>query len=194
MKFKDSALAHEILDNSDVIIEIGASAHNPFNIKSESYFNVDLPKKYREVYEQESEVLGEGIATVDVEVTGVDLPFPDNYADAIMSSHVIEHFFNPIKALREWYRVIKPGGYIYIICPHKDRTFDKGREVTTISEIIERLDIPYLEDGAQHYTVWRTDDFVKMVKAFGFVVTHVQDVDDKVGNGFTVVIQKQHGI
>jgi len=190
MKFKDSQLAHELLDNSNIIVEVGASAHNPFNIICNEYYNVDLPKHYRSVYEKESEQLGEGIAEVHIEITGTELPFPNESVNAVISSHVIEHFFNPVKALQEWYRIIKPGGYLYIICPHKDRTFDKDREVTTIPEIIQRLDVDHIEDGAEHYTVWRTEDFVNFVKAFGYIVTHVQDVDDKVGNGFTVVIQK----
>lgn len=190
MKFKDSKLAHELLDGSDIVIEIGASSHNPFNIVCNKYLNVDLPKSLREVYVVESKKLGEEPCEVHVEANGIDLPFEDDYADAIISSHVIEHFYNPLLALNEWYRVVKPGGYIYIICPHKDRTFDKDREVTSIKEIEARQgDTSQVEDGSQHFTVWRTDDFVHMLQYFGFVVTHVQDVDDKVGNGFTVVIQ-----
>jgi len=38
---------------------------------------------------------------------GDELPFKDSSLDYVLSSHVIEHFFNPIKALLEWNRVIK---------------------------------------------------------------------------------------
>src|SRR5690349_20612939 len=50
-----------------------------------------------------------------------DLPFYDNSLDYVASSHVLEHLANPIAALREWYRVIKPGGHVYMVVP--DRRF-----------------------------------------------------------------------
>ena len=167
---------------------------------------------------------------------GDDLPFKDNTLDYVLTSHVIEHFFDPVKALRQWHRVIKPGGYIFIIAPHKDRTFDKSREVTPVAELLDRstgririsdhpwpIDIPaldksgkakfgpdyevppqmllrrgarleegwqYEEDDHHHWSVWRTNDFVDLVKTLRLNIVEVQDTDDKVGNGFTVVIRK----
>ena len=42
-----------------------------------------------------------------------DLPnFSNDEFDFIISSHTLEHLANPIKALKEWERVIKKGGYI----------------------------------------------------------------------------------
>jgi predicted SAM-dependent methyltransferase len=46
-------------------------------------------------------------------------PFPDNYFDAVYSSHVIEHF-DPDRGLflvKESYRVLRPGGTIRIVVP-----------------------------------------------------------------------------
>ena len=48
----------------------------------------------------------------------------------------------------------------------------------------------FREDDHHHWSAWRTNDFVQMVKALHYKILHVQDVDDKVGNGFAVVIQK----
>ena len=47
------------------------------------------------------------------------LPFPDDYADEARAIHVIEHFY-PWEAedlLKEWLRVLKPGGKLAIECP-----------------------------------------------------------------------------
>lgn len=48
------------------------------------------------------------------------LPFPDNYADEVLSIHVIEHFYHwevgPL--LAEWIRVLKPGGILILECPN----------------------------------------------------------------------------
>ncbi len=39
-----------------------------------------------------------------------------------------------------------------------------------------------------HCSVWITEDFVELIRWLGWNILHVQDTDDKVGNGFTVVV------
>jgi SAM-dependent methyltransferase len=229
-KFNTSPLATRYLDTLHGI-EIGASTQNSFDLKRS--VNVDFSDEQGGLWQDENCEP----ATVNIVALGDDLPFKDNTLDYVLSSHVIEHFFDPVKALREWHRVIKPGGYIFVIAPHKDRTFDKPREVTPVAELMDRstgritmsdyvqaVDLPRVEQsgkaafgpdyeippqvllrrGAQpdegwaryeaddhhHWSVWRTNDFVDLVKALGFDIVEIQDTDDKVGNGFTVVIRK----
>ncbi|RLA07414.1 MAG: methyltransferase [Gammaproteobacteria bacterium] len=62
---------------------------------------------------------------------------PTEKYDFIISSHVIPHLANPIKALKEWVRVLKEGGHMLISIPHKDGTFDHRRPVTTLQHIID---------------------------------------------------------
>jgi ADP-heptose:LPS heptosyltransferase len=38
----------------------------------------------------------------------------------VFSSHLLQCLINPEKALKEWWRVIKPGGYLVLYLPHKD--------------------------------------------------------------------------
>jgi SAM-dependent methyltransferase len=61
----------------------------------------------------------------------------DNSYDFLLSSHVIEHLANPLKAVTEWKRVIKPGGLMVIIAPDKQRTYDHKRPLTSFEHIIE---------------------------------------------------------
>lgn len=75
---------------------------------------------------------------VNIIASGDKLPFKNEVFDYVFSSHVLEHFFDPIKAIEEWFRVIKKGGYVYMIIPHKERTFDRSRELTSYQELTDR--------------------------------------------------------
>lgn len=186
-KFKDSALAHKYLDGLRGI-EIGASAHNPFNIKN--CLNVNYTDEDTAHTEEQKSLCGE-VVKVDIIAPGDDLPFKDKTVDFVLSSHCLEHFFDPIGALLEWKRVTKDDGIIFMVVPHKERTFDKERERTTIEELRERfLDrrSPQRKVDA-HHSVWITEDLVELCKYLNFKVVAVQDVDDKVGNGFTIVVR-----
>ncbi len=46
-----------------------------------------------------------------------NLPLPDNSVDAVLCLHLLEHVEEPQKAMKEIYRVLKPGGYLYIDVP-----------------------------------------------------------------------------
>lgn len=53
------------------------------------------------------------------------LPFGDDNYDAVILSHVLEHLTNPIGAIQELLRVLKPGGRLYVECP-SDRSLKPG--------------------------------------------------------------------
>ena len=41
------------------------------------------------------------------------------HADFVYSSHTLEHIKEHLKALREWWRILKPGGHLCLYLPHK---------------------------------------------------------------------------
>jgi phosphatidylethanolamine/phosphatidyl-N-methylethanolamine N-methyltransferase len=45
------------------------------------------------------------------------LSFPDHSFDRLIATHVLEHLPQPHLVLREWNRVVKPGGIISIVLP-----------------------------------------------------------------------------
>ena len=52
---------------------------------------------------------------------GTTLPlFADESMDFVFSSHFLEHVEDYEKVLAEWWRVIKPHGYLILYLPHKD--------------------------------------------------------------------------
>ena len=82
---------------------------------------------------------------VDVVADGDALPFDDDSYDFVFSSHVIEHFPDPIKALHEWVRVARR--YVVAVVPHRDRTFDSDRPLTTVDELVHRHQENFSSEG-----------------------------------------------
>jgi SAM-dependent methyltransferase len=64
------------------------------------------------------------------------LPFHDHSLDYVASSHVLEHVANPVAALAEWYRVLRPGGIIYLVVPDRRHTWEHGRPVTAVEHLL----------------------------------------------------------
>ena len=65
------------------------------------------------------------------------LPFHDHALDYVIASHVLEHVANPIAALVEWQRVVRPGGIIYLVVPDRRATWEHGRGLTPVSHLLE---------------------------------------------------------
>jgi ubiquinone/menaquinone biosynthesis C-methylase UbiE len=198
MKFKDSILAHKYLDNLTGI-EIGGSAHNPFNLPH--CINVDYTDSMENPFKLlEYSYCGEK-APVDVVAFASELPFKNESYDYVISSHLIEHLFDPISAMNEWERVIKPGGYIFTIVPTKEAVPTEIRPITTLKELITRhenrfkfeLD-EYMKTLTQgHFTVFDLKLFLEMCQYLDIEVIEKLEKDDKVGNGFCVVNKKRYG-
>lgn len=70
--------------------------------------------------------------------------------DFVLSSHMLEHTANPIKALIEWKRLLKRQGVLVLIVPNKKFTFDHRRPVTTIEHLIADFEAGVEEDDLTH--------------------------------------------
>ena len=63
-----------------------------------------------------------GAIGIDRDYPGYDgrtLPFADESQDFVFSSHCLEHIAKACDAITEWFRVIKPGGYLVLYLPHQ---------------------------------------------------------------------------
>jgi hypothetical protein len=70
----------------------------------------------------------------------------DSAYDFVFTSHCLEHIANPIKALKEWLRIIKTGGYVILILPEKTRCFDHKREISKFSTLLSQYEKNVGED------------------------------------------------
>lgn len=68
----------------------------------------------------------------------------------VVSSHVIEHLSNPIKSVMEMKRVLKTNGFIIMVAPHKETTFDRKRPTTTSEHLINDFKTNIKEGDISH--------------------------------------------
>lgn len=163
-------------------IEIGASAANDFRLRT---VNVDMAEN--EIYRQEQLRLCGRVIPVDVVIPADDaLPFDDGSYDFVLASHVIEHMPDPVGTLRDWARIARR--YVFLVVPHRDRTFDRNRPLTPVDELLERHANGFRSQEDRHWSVWTAESFLELCRAIGLSVREYQDPDDKIGNGFAVLI------
>ena len=70
----------------------------------------------------------------------------DNVYDFCFSSHSLEHIANPLKAIKEWLRIIKNDGFIIIVVPEKSCCFDHKREYSNFSTLLSQYEKNVEED------------------------------------------------
>jgi SAM-dependent methyltransferase len=175
-------LFHSYLDGLKGV-EIGGAAHNDFKV---DVVNVDRYREMDTVYKDAERELWGRAKPVDIIARGHELPLDDDSFDFVLASHVIEHIPDPIAALKEWARVARR--YIVLVVPHRDRTFDRDRPLTPLSELIERHESGFTSEEDRHWTVWTCETFLDMCEHVGFEVLEARDPDARDGNGFAVIL------
>jgi len=49
-----------------------------------------------------------------------DQYFSEDSFDLVFSSHCLEHMVDPLSAVKSWFSLVKPGGYLIVIVPDED--------------------------------------------------------------------------
>lgn len=112
-------------------------------------------------------------ATVKADIT--DLPLSDDSFDVILCSHVLEHVVDDRKAMRELYRVLRPGGWALLLVPID---FSRG-ETFEDPTIVEPADRERLFGQDDHVRVYGRD-FTTRLEEAGFTV-RVEDFIRELG-------------
>ena len=72
-----------------------------------------------------------GAIGIDLDFPGYDglhLPFADASVDTVFSSHCLEHIEAERDAIREWFRVLRVGGFLVCFVPHQ-ALYEKRRSL-----------------------------------------------------------------
>ena len=201
----ESALAHSILDGLKGL-EIGPAAHNPFGLNTR---NVELPAAHEFYSGEQRRLSGLEPPRVDLWAAADNIPVPDQSEGFILTSHILEHLPNVVGALVEWDRIVIDGGYVFMIVPHNWAFApDATRELTSFEHFIddyvqkaslESHPIDGVPGGKMgHYHTFTPDSVVQVVewmcrnKLCDWKLVAREDIDTKVGNGFTLVFMVSH--
>jgi SAM-dependent methyltransferase len=79
------------------------------------------------------------------------IPFPENQFDVILCNHVLEHVRDDIQAMREMYRVLKPGGFAILQVPFFNPVPERTFEDDSITDKREREKIFGQDDHVRKY-------------------------------------------
>jgi SAM-dependent methyltransferase len=112
---------------------------------SESTVWENISKEYQYKYHKSKNTGTQYI----LEATNLESIDDEKY-DFILSSNMIEHTGNVIKAINEWLRVIKDNGYLILVIPHKDGTFDHQRSTTKLEHFIKDYENDVDENDLTH--------------------------------------------
>jgi predicted SAM-dependent methyltransferase len=118
-------------------------------------------------------ILGDSYITADlnrpdvrVKMDITSIPFPESTYDVIYCSHVLEHVPDDRKALREFYRVLKPTGWLLLLVPvNVEKTFEDA----SVTDPQKRLELFGQDDHVRKYG----PDVMDRIQEAGFKVKRV---------------------
>jgi predicted SAM-dependent methyltransferase len=135
-------------------IEIGA-LHMPLGVPRSARVKYvdrlsvpDLRKHYPELNDK-------NLVEVDIIADGERLEsISDATQDFVIANHFVEHCQNPIAAILNMFRVLKPGGVLYLALPDKRCSFDVDRPVTPFEHLLRDYHDGPAWSRRQHFEEW----------------------------------------
>jgi SAM-dependent methyltransferase len=112
------------------------------------------------------------------------IPVKDGAYDYALASHVLEHLANPVKALREWSRVVRKDGKLIVFMPDCRLYPDDRRRLneagpSALAEsgaLLERYRRGVANDEYDvHHDVWSLDAAVGLFERLGFSLLETRE-------------------
>ncbi|MCS7138836.1 MAG: class I SAM-dependent methyltransferase, partial [Crenarchaeota archaeon] len=128
-----------------------------------------------------------GVKCIQLDVDEEDLPFEDNFFDAVFAGELIEHLYDPDHFLEEVYRVLKPEGLFVLTTPNLAsihnrialllgyQPFPIGVSVRmNIGRIYEPNSEHAQSPGLDHVRVFTLRSLKQLLKIHGFKILKVK--------------------
>jgi SAM-dependent methyltransferase len=85
---------------------------------------------------------------------GGDLPLAGSTLDFVVALHLLEHLPDPLGALAEWYRALRPGGILLLSVPDQRFWFDRLRPRTALEHLVADHGRRCRRVDLEHYREW----------------------------------------
>ena len=101
------------------------------------------------------------------------MPFlGDEAADTVFSSHLLEHILDYKAALKEWWRLVKPGGYLVLYLPDEDE-YPKVGEPGANPDHKHNISYDFIVDAMKEVGSWDLVEFEKRNKGMEYSLLFV---------------------
>lgn len=147
---------------SGKLLDVGCGRLSPYRLYETfgsrfEYYGVDI--------EDIRAYLPEGWHFTRLDIEKEPLPFPDDYFDVVIVSHVIEHLHYPVKALREVLRVVKRDGLVYFETPSINSLF-----IPSVSLGLPKVGTINFYDDPTHIRPYSKVTLARLLEMSGFRV------------------------
>ena len=143
------------LTTGSIVLDAGCGSGSLlFKIAGIGYMahGVEQSKEYVEILRKRVKSSGTSNIAHIKHGSVVDIPYPDNAFDAVVSGEVLEHITDDTRAIMEFYRVLRPGGICVISVPASPGLWD------------------LTDEWAGHIRRYARDELVNLFEKKGFVV------------------------
>ncbi|MCC7202773.1 MAG: class I SAM-dependent methyltransferase [Nitrospirae bacterium] len=107
-------------------------------------YGIDMSDECLRVTAERMKRLSPGITAEVRRGSALEADYPDRFFDAIIAAEVLEHLEEDHKAVREFSRLLRPGGLCLITVPSNQRLWDKWDEMAGHKRRYSREDITRL--------------------------------------------------
>lgn len=135
-------------------IEIGA-LHSPLAVPEAARVKYVDRLTVPQLRAQYRDLADQPLVEVDIVDNGETLAtLAESSQDFVIANHFLEHCQNPLKALENMLRVLRPGGLLYLAIPDKRHSFDATRPTTTLEHIWRDYKEGPEWSRQEHFTDW----------------------------------------
>lgn len=138
-------------------IEIGA-LNQPLRVPKAArvrYVDHATTEELQALYAREISTHGWPLVPVDVVDEGERLgKFGDESVDFVIANHVLEHIEDPVAAIGNFLRVLRPGGILFLTLPDPRFEFDNPRERTSVEHLLRDHREGAEVSRRKHYEEW----------------------------------------
>jgi SAM-dependent methyltransferase len=119
-------------------------------------------KKIPDINYQSTDLSGDFIADNQFDITNLDIE--DNTLDLVICYHILEHVIDDVSAMKELYRVIKPGAKVLVQTPFKDGDIYEDYSIITETDRLKHF------GQDDHVRIYSVSDLKERLENCGFNV------------------------